>query len=51
MDGYGVAEDQMTGIGLIIYLAQRGNKMAIDSLLENGKMTKEQLRTIYNISL
>lgn len=44
MHGYGVKENRVKGTSIIIAAAQKGNKLAIESHLEDFYMYKEEMR-------
>lgn len=46
MNGYGVTENRVKGTGMIIEVAKKGNKLAIESLLEEFHMPKAEMRSI-----
>lgn len=45
MHGYGVKENRVKGTSIIIAAAQKGNKLAIESLAEDFHMSKEEMRS------
>lgn len=45
MHGYGVTENRVKGTSIIIAAAQKGNKLAIESLAEDFHMSKEEMRS------